>query len=157
MVAIRESHLLTALNVIATFLLLMLTVRSRHVPKWSDISWGDLFLSAALPLETTVPLLHTAQDLVAMKGVGDAAKTYGKVVRGALFSLPILLVVGTLLISADAAFRQLVTDVLSFEKLMDTLSHVPLIVVATLFMTGLLGYTLSRTYYRIPMTLQTTR
>jgi hypothetical protein len=105
MVSVRSSPLLTALNVLAC-LGLMLLIMEVSV-KGSLRAFNPLdYLKVLIPFKAIDPFIQTLASALSMRKHMSDQKNYTQIVRGLVITIPILLIFGSLLASADPIFQK---------------------------------------------------
>lgn len=146
MVAIRANPFLTFLNICSVLLLLMLYVYFFAGGKVAAQSTLDYFLLKPLSvmiwsLTGTFGLLRAVQ-LEQKEREGSGALV--PIVRGVLLALPILLVFGALLLSADLIFAQRVEQWIELPDFGEIIVRIMLIAIIAWLAAGALAYALTR-------------
>ncbi len=146
MVAVRANAFLTFLNVSACLALLMLVAHfycAGHLERLGllgyPLAWlrtgGSAFYRAA-------PVVRDALDQPALRTRGRAV--LGPVLRGCLLALPVLLVFGALLASADLIFARYLGDLLGLRFWQELFWRGTVVAVAAWLLAGALAYSMGR-------------
>lgn len=147
-VAVRDSPWLLALNVLASGVLLMLLAHFWAAGRVQRLGLGGYplaVLTSALQVVRYPPAL--ARDTVDLSGVRRHAPRLWSLARGLLLAVPVLVVFGALLESADVAFASAVERVLSLdlvEVFGDAVGRAVGAGVAACVAAGVLGHALRR-------------
>ncbi len=116
MVAIRASEFLTFLNIVMTLYLLGMFVSLVMKPRLSAFGFGDYFTQAGRVAAKAIDKIGvTLKPLVPKGGLIGRSKEFSHVMRGALITLPIVLIFVALFSSADLVFRGYVDDLFNFQ------------------------------------------
>jgi len=141
MVFVRANESLTALNVLATGLLLLLVAHFWAAGRVQRLGLGGYPLTALFSAAYTVILpaavLRQEVDLTAAR---QQAPRMLPVLRGGLLALPVLLVFTALLSSADAVFQQAVDRLLSLNPFTFLASSLPRLLFSGFMGLGALGW-----------------
>lgn len=143
MVFVRASVLLTALNLLACFFLLLLlgdVLTGRRLRNFVLMSYVRMCI---LPLKLFTALGRTLSDIVSLKGVHRHSDKVSRILKGVFMALPVLIVFGLLFASADLLFQKYATDLFTFQISEDTLSHALRLIVFTCAFIGVLSYVAS--------------
>ncbi|RKH69495.1 DUF4173 domain-containing protein [Corallococcus aberystwythensis] len=115
-VAVRDSSWLLVLNVLTAAVLLMLLAHfwaAGRVERLGLTGYVSVFFSSAARILIYPPTL--ARDGVDLRGLKTHSRLLGALSRGLLLTLPVLLVFGLLLGSADGVFSSTLGRLLSFD------------------------------------------
>ncbi len=115
MVSVRASFLLTALNLIAVFLLLLLIAQVAFSEPLQTYRIKDYFRLALVPFMYIVSLFKTLGDLVTLRGVKADKRTMAQVATGIVITIPLLVVFSLLFASADLVFQRALSQIVSFS------------------------------------------
>jgi hypothetical protein len=138
MVFIRTSELLTFMNVVGSFLLLLLIAETSFRSVLKNFLISDYFKIFLLPLKFIRPLFETLPNIFRFK------KVPSQVIRGIIITIPVLAIFLALLSSADLIFNKFVTDLFSFDIAPDLAPRVILILIATFLLIGAYAYIISK-------------
>lgn len=139
MVPVRASYLLVGMNLTAMVLLGVLYIRYLTSDKFIDTAPTSEYLFS--PLDVGIytiyaPMAETWDGLTFIKERGwKDLGNLGAVARGLLFAVPILLVFGVLLGSADAVFAEQFSGLFDWLKFED-----PFALIDPLFIAGVVGW-----------------
>ena len=140
MVAIRGNLFLTALNILATTGLLLLTARILLQEKLKDLYFKDylttVFVTPLMMIERAINTL----SLILKPANNNSAGKWKHVLKGILMALPFLLFFGLLFVSADLAFENFLSSVFSFPILEDLISQLMIIGCVSFACLGLLAF-----------------
>lgn len=139
MVCIRANATLTFLNLIGSFLLLLLIVRRLVREKIHEYILVDYVRSAIVfPLQ----LLEQGKDFF-IRHVPEALKGQGhlkQIVKGLLMAIPAILIFLLLFSSADLVFNKFITEFINFDSPSLTIMRGIFIVVVSFFFAGLFSF-----------------
>ncbi|MFN2383159.1 MAG: DUF4153 domain-containing protein [Gemmatimonadota bacterium] len=144
MVFVRSSELLTVLNIMACFLLLMLMARVSPARRVRAFRVGHYLSLPFLPLKFVVPLFHTLSELMGLRSGMKDQGVWSRVIRGTVMALPVLIVFLFLFASADLVFQKLLSDLLRIEIAPETVVRSILVLLASLVFAGGLSYVLGK-------------
>lgn len=122
MVFVRESDLLTVLNVLASLGLLALGIEAlalRPVRRYAAV---DYVLTTLLPLKCFPYFFSGMEELTALGAAAEKRSNLARVLKGLLIALPIIGVLIVLFSSADLVFRKYVMDLIRFDSSAATLA-----------------------------------
>ena len=106
MVAIRSSALLTVLNILLIFYLLLIFTREAKGHKSGFFLIKDYILTGIIPLlGFLVNSIRTLAQLLSFEGVLGKKQTTSQVMKGIIMAVPVLLLFLWLFASADLAFN----------------------------------------------------
>jgi hypothetical protein len=140
MVAVRASHLLTLLNILAGLLLLLLIARLTFLSDLRGFNLWDYAKIPFLPLKFVTPLMLTLADLFALRSTVKSHPLAAQIARGILLAVPILIVFLALFASADLVFQKYVTSAFNLHIGPDTVAQTIIIIFVTLAFTGAYSY-----------------
>jgi hypothetical protein len=156
MVAVRASHLLTFLNVVACLLLLLLIARITFHDDLRRFQLLDYAKIPFLPLKFLAPLGRTIAEFFAARSLVSKHPLAAQITRGVVLAVPLLIVFVVLFGSADLVFQKYLTSVFNF-KISDTaVAHTIIITFVTLAFTGAFAYIFGRSKEQTPSTSSTT-
>ncbi len=146
MVAVRANPFLTFLNVTASLALLGLVAHfygAGRLERLGLLGYPLTWLrTGGSALYRAAPLVGDALDQAALRDRGRAV--LGPVLRGCLLALPVLLVFGALLASADLIFARYLADLLRLRFWQDLFWRGVVVVVVGWLLAGGLAYALGR-------------
>lgn len=123
LIMVRESALLTALNILASLGLLALgleSVAGRPVRRYALIEY---ITTVFLPLKCFPYFFIGMDELVTLGGAAERRSKVIRVLRGIFIALPIVGILIILFSSADLVFRKYVTDFISLDFSMTTVAY----------------------------------
>ncbi|RKG96761.1 DUF4153 domain-containing protein, partial [Corallococcus carmarthensis] len=145
-VAVRDSSWLLSLNVLTASVLLMLLAHfwaAGRVERLGLTDYLSVFFGSAVQTLRYPPAL--ARDSVDLRGLKTHSRLLGALSRGLLLTLPVLLVFGLLLESADGVFSSTLQRMLSFDLDLGTLvSRGISVAFSACVAAGVLGHALRR-------------
>ncbi|HKP51523.1 MAG TPA: DUF4173 domain-containing protein [Chloroflexia bacterium] len=150
MVFVRANAMLTFLNVVALLVLLSLLVFFLAGGRIERLGLlGYPAVAARVGLRSLIEAIYGLQTVGSIAGRrrSRGVRIALPVLRGIVVALPILIIFGALLASADQVFRQFLTDLFqlkSFEDLPETMTHLLLILVVAWVVAGGLLIAISR-------------
>jgi hypothetical protein len=144
MVAVRASHLLTLLNILASLLLLLLIARLTFHDNLRKFNLWDYAKIPFLPFKFAVPLASTFAAFFAARSKVSDNPLAGQIVRGVLLTVPLLVVFLALFASADLVFQRYVTDVFNISISPTTVARTIIVTIVTLAFTGAYSYIFSQ-------------
>ncbi len=140
MVFVRASVLLTVLNVLASFFLLLLlgdVLTGRRLRNYVLVGYASVIV---LPLKFFPSLARSFSDIGSLRGVHKHSETVSRVLKGVFMAIPALIIFGLLFSSADLLFQKYLTDLFTFQISADTLARVIRLIVFTCALLGGLSY-----------------
>ena len=140
MVFVRSSSLLTFLNIIASFLLLLVIAEVSFGRKLKNFSIGDYVKIFFLPFKFVHPLFQTLSNLFSLRGVYKDRKVFSQIVKGVLMAIPVLFVFLLLFSSADLIFQKYVSDLINIDNELEIFFRFILILIATIVLIGAYTY-----------------
>lgn len=145
MVFIRASALLTFLNVIASLLLLLLTVELLRGTVIAKLSTEEFFATPFVPLKFVAPMRMTISDLGECKTVvREQQAVISQIARGSLMAAPALFVFVILFSSADLVFQKYVIQAFDIEMPPEFVFRASIVFFAALVLTGAYSYVSTR-------------
>jgi hypothetical protein len=108
MIAIRSSELLSVLNVFACLGLMLLIMEVSVQGTLRSFIPTD-YLKVLVPFKVIGPFIQTCASVLSMRQHMADEKKYSQVVRGIVITIPIVLILGTLLASADPIFQKYIS------------------------------------------------
>lgn len=115
MVFVRDSVLLTFLNVVAVILLLLIMAEISFSRKIKDFLIGDYVKILFLPFKFIRPMAQTLSDLFSWRQASNNQKILAKAVKGVLMALPALFIFLLLFYSADLVFRKYISGLIDIK------------------------------------------
>ena len=140
MVAVRASEMLAVLNIFATLLLLLLVARVALRDELRAFNLLDYARIPFLPFKFIAPLFRTLGDFFTPRSGATNRALTGQIIRGVLLALPVLILLVTLLASADLVFQRYVTAAFSLNFDSETVGRIVLVSLVTLIFTGAYSY-----------------
>lgn len=113
MVFVRDSDLLTVMNVGASFLLLLLIARISFAGSLQSLVLKDYVKVCFLPFSFLRPFFQTIGDLVTLRGITKDKNSISQIIKGIIITLPVLIVFVVLFSSADLLFQKYVLDLVN--------------------------------------------
>lgn len=144
MVAVRASMLLTLLNMMAAFLLLMLIAKLLFEARITSYKIKDYFIVLLTPLECLVPLFESLGNLFLMKGVKKDQKVIIQVIKGIAIAIPFLIVFLLLFASADLIFQKYLTSIFDLTITPELIVRAILVIAAALSFIGVFTFIFSK-------------
>jgi hypothetical protein len=151
MIAVRDEGAISALNVLAVLALGGLALHYLPLQHAPDEDTLPDYVQAVFASTINIMLMPVVQYIGALMWLRDRrnlqSKPLGAVVRGLLLLLPIMVVFGVLLASADAVFADMVQSVLrlfNFSTSDDVINQGALILVLGWLGCGMLAYAVVR-------------
>ena len=142
MVYVRSSEFLAFLNLAITYYLLILIANGALGSKILSNTIADYFKPLILiPLNTLDKLFVALANIVASRSRKNE-KTRGKILRGIIMAVPVLILFVFLLSSADIIFKQYVDKIFSIQITPETVFRTILILSVTGIFTGVFTYAL---------------
>lgn len=114
MVFVRANFLLTALNITAVMLLLLLIAQIAFSEPLSSFSIKDYLLTMVTPFFFIVALFKSFGDLLTLRGVKADKRVLGQIVTGVAITVPVLIVFFLLFASADLVFHRALSQIINF-------------------------------------------
>jgi hypothetical protein len=145
MVFVRAGGFITFLNILASLYLLGLFLYAVFAPQVRNfVSQDYLAPVLKLPIHLARRARQTIVELSGVRSVARKHKSLPQVLRGVLITLPIVLLFGALMTSADLVFRKYMTDLFSFD--LDSVMYFRLISIAavSIIFVGVFGYLLRK-------------
>lgn len=115
MVFVRDSGLLTIMNVGASFLLLLLLARISFARSIKSLLLKDYIKVCFLPFATIKPFFQTVGDLVSLRGISKDKNVTAQIVKGIIMTVPVLIVFVLLFSSADLVFHKYLLDLINIK------------------------------------------
>ena len=136
MVFVRSSLLLTFLNIVGSFLLLLLVVEVS--PAWvlKKFLAQDYVKMIFLPLQFVRPFFQTLSNIFKSREDGAKPRTSLRVIKGIAMALPVLLLFLLLFSSADLIFKKYILDLVRIDLDPEIVVRLILVLCAT---SGLMG------------------
>ncbi len=106
MVFVRSSILLTFLNIVGSFLLLLLIVEVSPVRALKRFLAEDYIKIIFLPLQFIRPFFQTVASIFKFREAGGKPRVSSQVIKGVVMALPVLLAFLLLFSSADLIFQK---------------------------------------------------
>lgn len=144
MVFVRSSELLTFLNILASFLLLMLIANVSPARRVRSFRVGDYLSLPFLPFRFVGPLFKTLSDLLGHRAGTKDQGVRSRVIRGTVMALPVLVVFLFLFSSADLVFQKFLSDLIRIEITPETVFRSVLVLLASLVFAGGFSYVLGK-------------
>ncbi len=132
----RASFLLTALNVAAVMLLLLLIAQVAFSEPLRNYRIMDYIALAFLPFMFIVGLFKSLVDIVTLQGVKKDKRIIMQVVTGIVITIPFLVVFLLLFSSADLVFHQALSQIIYFKISPEFVLRTILVFLATVAFTG---------------------
>ncbi len=143
MVFVRASELLTALNVMASILLLLLLgdlLTGKKLRAYVLRSYATILV---LPLRFIPPLGRTVTDILSMRGVNRHSEVVSQVLKGILMAIPVLILFALLFSLADSVFQQYASKLLTFDISEEVIGLILRTIIVSCFFTGAFSYFLT--------------
>lgn len=141
MVFVRASMLLTFLNIVACFLLLMFIADTVFGKKIRNFMMWDYLKILFVPFQFIVPFLHTISDLFQLRGVKRDPKVMTQFIRGIIVAVPVLFIFILLFSSADLIFQKYLFQLWDINIDEETVARAVLVLLFTLLFIGIYSYT----------------
>ncbi|MFZ1626859.1 MAG: DUF4153 domain-containing protein, partial [Candidatus Moraniibacteriota bacterium] len=123
MVFVRESDLLTTLNMLASLGLLALGIEALAGKPVRRYAVVDYFMTVFLPLKCFPYFFTGMEQLTALGAAAEKRSNLARFLKGLFIALPIVGILIILFSSADLVFRKYVTDLVSFDFSMVTVAY----------------------------------
>lgn len=116
MVFVRAGGLITFLNIAAALYLLALFIYSVFKPSLRRFTLQEYTAPLThLPRQLASRVRQTVSELSIVRTIAHKHKALPQVLRGIFITVPILIVFGALMTSADLVFRKYMTDLFNFD------------------------------------------
>ncbi|HVQ44071.1 MAG TPA: DUF4173 domain-containing protein [Candidatus Saccharimonadia bacterium] len=140
MVAVRASHLLALLNILASLALLLLVARLTFRDDLRRFNLADYAKIPFLPLKFLRPLTRTVAEFFALRSAVKNHPLAVQITRGVLLAIPVLIVFVTLFASADLVFQKYAIDAFNLKLNSTAVAQTLLVTFVTLAFTGAYSY-----------------
>ncbi|MEK7184230.1 MAG: DUF4173 domain-containing protein [Patescibacteria group bacterium] len=138
MVAVRASFFLTFLNLIACVVLLLLIAATVFRQQLMQFRIGEYVQTAFLPFRWVVPFLQTVAELATVRSSDRHRESLQRVVRGAVLTIPVLIVFALLLSSADLVFGRYLSNLITIQP--ETLARIVQSTIVAMLFIGAYAY-----------------
>ncbi len=115
MVFVRDSDLLTVMNIGASFLLLLLIARISFARSLQSLLLKDYVKACFLPFAFLRPFFQTIGDLVSLRGISKDKNVTSQITKGIIMTVPVLIVFVLLFSSADLMFHKYLLDIVNIK------------------------------------------
>ncbi len=140
MLAIRASAPLSLLNIAACLVLLLLIAKVSLAGRLAGLRVGDYVRLPLLPFKFFRPLLRTTADGFNLLSTRGDRRVQAQVLKGAIITVPVLLVFLLLFSSADLIFQKYAHSLLRIQISPETVVRTTIILFATLGFIGAYSY-----------------
>lgn len=144
MVFVRSSPLLTFLNIVGSFLLLLFIAKISFAEKIKKFLVSDYVKIFFLPFKFIIPLFRTIFNILAFRGINKDLKTFLQIVKGIIITIPVLIIFLLLFSSADLIFHKYISDIIKISIQPETVFRSVIVLIATLTFTGAYSYIFSK-------------